>query len=152
MIVEHTLQAPVLSHEELLAKLADDAYRIRRYALRMGEVQGQGYIAQALGIADMLPVAYGHALAYRADQPKWEGRDRFLLSPGHYAIALYAALIHAGVLPEADLETYRPEYSRLPMCGPAPCIPALATAGWTSGPGSAIVAGRTRMARGEGGR
>ena len=37
--------------------LADRAYRIRRHALRMGEVQGQGYIAQALGIADVLAVS-----------------------------------------------------------------------------------------------
>ncbi len=45
-----------------LSALADCAYRIRRYALRMGEVQGQGYIAQALGMADVLAVAYFHAL------------------------------------------------------------------------------------------
>ena len=45
--------------------LAERAYRIRRNALRMGEVQGQGYIAQALGIADVLAVAYFHALSYR---------------------------------------------------------------------------------------
>ena len=40
-------------------ELRDRAYRIRRYALRMGEVQGQGYIGQALGMADILAVAYG---------------------------------------------------------------------------------------------
>ena len=72
--------------------LAQRAYRIRRHALRMGEVQGQGYIAQALDIADVLAVAYFHAMTYRALEPDWEGRDRFLLSNGHYAIALYAAL------------------------------------------------------------
>jgi hypothetical protein len=71
--------------------LADRAYHIRRYAVRMGEVQGQGYIAQALDIADILAVAWFHAMTYRADDPDWEGRDRFLLSNGHYAIALYAA-------------------------------------------------------------
>ena len=71
--------------------LAERAYRIRRNALRMGEVQGQGYIAQALGIADVLAVAYFHALRYRPEEPSWEERDRFLLSIGHYAIALYAA-------------------------------------------------------------
>src|SRR3954467_7635164 len=75
--------------------LVDRAYRIRRNALRMGEVQGQGYIAQALGIADVLAVSYFHAMRYRPDDPEWEGRDRFLLSIGHYAIALYAALIEA---------------------------------------------------------
>jgi transketolase len=73
------------------------AYAIRRNALRMGEVQGQGYIGQALGVADVLAVSYFHALTYRAEDPEWEGRDRFLLSIGHYAIALYAAMIEAGI-------------------------------------------------------
>ncbi len=80
------------------APLAERAYRIRRNALRMGEVQGQGYIGQALDIADVLAVAYFGAMRYRADDPEWEGRDRFLLSNGHYAIALYAALIEAGII------------------------------------------------------
>ena len=40
-----------------LNELRDRAHRIRRYALRMGEVQGQGYIGQALGWADVLAVA-----------------------------------------------------------------------------------------------
>ena len=79
--------------------LAERAYRIRRNAVRMGAVQGQGYIAQALGIADVLAVAYFHALRYRPEDPDWEERDRFCLSIGHYAIALYAVLIEAGVIP-----------------------------------------------------
>ena len=52
--------------------LAERAYRIRRHALRMGAVQGQGYIAQALGVADVLAVAYFHAMRYRPDDPHWE--------------------------------------------------------------------------------
>ncbi len=44
--------------------LRERAYRIRRNALLMGEVQGQGYIAQALGISDVLAVSYFHALRY----------------------------------------------------------------------------------------
>ena len=78
-----------------MTTLEQHAHNIRRYALRMGEVQGQGYIGQALGMADILAVAYCHALEYKADDPDWEGRDRFLLSHGHYAIAHYAALIEA---------------------------------------------------------
>lgn len=42
-----------------------------------------------------------------------------LLSHGHYAIALYAALIEAGVIPEEELETYGSDDSRLPMSGMA---------------------------------
>ena len=83
------------SAADQLPALARCAHRIRRYALRMGEVQGQGYIGQALGWADVLAVAYGHALNLQPQNPEWEGRDRFLLSHGHYAIAHYAALIEA---------------------------------------------------------
>src|SRR2546427_98803 len=77
--------------QQRLDRLAACAWRIRRRALQMGEVQGQGYIGQALGWADVLAVAYGDALRLRPDEPGWEGRDRFLLSHGHYAIAFYAA-------------------------------------------------------------
>lgn len=77
-------------------QVAAAAWRIRRYALRMGEVQGQGYIGQALGYADVLATAFAHGMNLKPGEPEWEGRDRFLLSHGHYAIACYAALIEAG--------------------------------------------------------
>jgi transketolase len=121
--------------------LVDRAYRIRRHALRMGEVQGQGYIAQALGIADVLAVSYFHALRYRPDDPEWEGRDRFLLSIGHYAIALYAALIEAGVLPEDELETYGTDDSRLPMSAMSAYTPGMEITGGSLGHGLPIAIG-----------
>jgi transketolase len=121
--------------------LADRAYRIRRNALRMGEVQGQGYIAQALGVADVLAVSYFHALRYRPDDPEWEGRDRFLLSIGHYAIALYAALIEAGVLPEDELETYGTDDSRLPMSAMSAYTPGMEITGGSLGHGLPIAIG-----------
>lgn len=121
--------------------LDERAYRIRRNALRMGEVQGQGYIAQALGIADVLAVAYFHALAYRPEDPHWEGRDRFLLSIGHYAIALYAALIEAGTLPEDELETYGVDESRLPMSGMAAYTPGMEISGGSLGQGLGLAVG-----------
>jgi transketolase len=124
-----------------LSTLADCAYRIRRYALRMGEVQGQGYIGQALGMAEILAVAYGHALNYRADDPEWEGRDRFLLSHGHYAIAFYAALIEAGIVPEEELETYGGDDSRLPMSGMATYTPGMEISGGSLGQGLPIAVG-----------
>jgi transketolase len=124
-----------------LAELARSAYRIRRYALRMGEVQGQGYIGQALGWADVLAVAYSHALNLRPDEPEWEGRDRFLLSHGHYAIAFYAALIEAGIVPEGELETYGSDDSRLPMSGMAAYTPGMEISGGSLGQGLAIAVG-----------
>lgn len=132
------MNAPVAGHNRQLAEMA---YRIRRTALRMGEVQGQGYIAQALDIADVLAVAYFHAMRFRPEDPEWEGRDRFLLSNGHYAIALYAALIEAGVIPEDELETYGSDESRLPMSGMASYTPGMEMSGGSLGLGLAIAVG-----------
>jgi transketolase len=122
-------------------ELADKARAIRRNALLMGEVQGQGYIAQALGIADVLAVAYFHALRCRPDDPTWEDRDRFFLSIGHYGIALYAALIEAGVLPRQELETYGTDDSRLPMSAMASYTPGVEITGGSLGHGLGIAVG-----------
>jgi transketolase len=107
----------------------------------MGEVQGQGYIAQALGIADVLAVSYFHAMRYRPEDPEWEERDRFLLSIGHYAIALYAALIEAGIIPEDELESYGSDDSRLPMSGMAAYTPGMEITGGSLGHGLALAVG-----------
>lgn len=124
-----------------LAKLRDAAYRIRRNALDMGEVQGQGYIGQALGVADVLAVVYKDQLNYRAEDPHWPDRDRFLLSIGHYAIALYAALAEAGVIPVAELETYGSDGSRLPMSGMASYTPGMEISGGSLGHGLTVATG-----------
>ncbi|MHC2432951.1 transketolase [Bradyrhizobium sp. USDA 4451] len=121
--------------------LSQRARNIRRNALRMGEVQGQGYIAQALDISDVLAVAYFHAMRYRPEEPTWEDRDRFLLSNGHYAIALYAALIEAGIIPEVELETYGFDESRLPMSGMASYTPGMEMSGGSLGLGLSIAVG-----------
>jgi transketolase len=117
------------------------AHSIRRHALRMAEVQGQGYIAQALGVADVLAVSYFDALNFRAADPQWEGRDRFLLSIGHYAIALYAALIEAGIIPEDEIESYGSDDSRLPMSGMAAYTPGMEITGGSLGQGLSIAVG-----------
>ncbi len=117
------------------------AWNIRRKALLMGEVQGQGYIGQALGIADVLAVSYFNAMDYRPEDPEWEGRDRFYLSIGHYAIALYAALIEAGILPEDEIPTYGMDDSRMPMSGMASYTPGMEITGGSLGQGLGIAVG-----------
>ncbi|ARP93706.1 transketolase [Bordetella genomosp. 13] len=124
-----------------LNELAMAAWRIRRNAVRMGEVQGQGYIGQALGWADVLAVAYRHAITLQPGNPDWEGRDRFLLSHGHYAIAHYAALIEAGVIDENELDTYGSDDSRLPMSGMATYTPGMEISGGSLGQGLSIGVG-----------
>lgn len=121
--------------------LVQRAHNIRRHALRMGQVQGQGYVGQALGAADLLAVSYFHAMNYKHDDPEWEQRDRFYLSIGHYAIALYAALIEAEIIPLDELETYGSDDSRLPMSGMATYTPGMEITGGSLGQGLGIAVG-----------
>lgn len=127
--------------EARVRRVEEAAFRIRRNALTMGEVQGQGYIGQALGVADVLAAFYADHLRLRPEDPEWDGRDRFLLSIGHYAIALYAALAEAGTIPLEELDTYGSDDSRLPMSGMASYTPGMEISGGSLGHGLTVAVG-----------
>lgn len=91
------------------------AHELRRLMMTMTRGKGEGYIAQGLGIADCLAALYFHELRHDPQRPDWPDRDRFLLSTGHYSIAMYAALAAAGYLDVEELPTYGLNGSRLPM-------------------------------------
>ena len=129
------------STSERTARVQAAAFRIRHHALNMGEVQGQGYVGQALGAADMFAAVYADQLRFRADDPAWEERDRFLLSTGHYAIGHYAALAEAGIIPVTELETYGSDNSRLPMSGMSTYTPGMEISGGSLGHGLSIAVG-----------
>ena len=98
-----------------IAALERKANQLRRHMLTMARGQGQGYIGQGLGIADVLAALYFHELRYDPHNLAWADRDRFLLSTGHYSIALWAALAEAGIIPVEELATYGADNSRLEM-------------------------------------
>ena len=131
-------------------KVAAAAHRMRHHVLDMGEAQGQGYVGQALGAADMLAGVYADQLRYRADDPHWEERDRFLLSTGHYAIGLYAALADAGIIGAAELESYGSDGSRLPMSGMASYTPGMEISGGSLGHGLSVAVGMALALRHQG--
>ncbi|GAA4511058.1 transketolase [Brevibacterium yomogidense] len=127
--------------EERVTRIREAAYRIRQNALTQAEVQGQGYIGQALDIADVLAVLYSDQLTLDPQHPEWEGRDRFLLSIGHYAIALYAALVEAKFFPQEELETYAADDSRFPMSSMRTYTPGVEISGGSLGHGLVIANG-----------
>ncbi len=82
-------------------------------------------------------------MRYRPEDPEWEGRDRFLLSNGHYAIALYAALLEAGILPIEELETMWQRRQPLAQSsGMASYTPGMEMSGGSLGQGLTIAVGR----------
>jgi transketolase len=98
-----------------LRALRGRATNLRRHILTMARGQGQGYVGQGLGIADLLAALYFHELRYDPQNLAWPDRDRFILSTGHYSIALWAALAESGVIPVDELTSYGTDGSRLDM-------------------------------------
>jgi transketolase len=98
-----------------ISMLKQRARNMRRHMLVMARGPGQGYVGQGLGIADVLAAIYFHELRWDPADLADPGRDRFLLSTGHYSIALWAALAEAGVFPLEELPTYGADDSRLQM-------------------------------------
>lgn len=87
-----------------LKKIAND--------IRIGIIEGVysagcGHPGGSLSIADILAYLYFEEMRIDPKNPKWEGRDRFVLSKGHTAPALYATLAERGYFPKEDLKTLR---------------------------------------------
>lgn len=82
------------------------ARRIRAHVLRMVHKARASHVGSCLSIADVLAVLYATVLRVDSNRPDWAGRDRFILSKGHAAAALYAVLAERGFIPKHWLETY----------------------------------------------
>ena len=95
------------------ALLAEVARNIRVGILHGVASAGCGHPGGSLSIADIMAYLYTKELNIRIDEPKWEGRDRFVLSKGHTAPALYATLAERGFFPKEELFTLRKIDSRL---------------------------------------
>ena len=121
--------------------VTEAAYQIRMGVLEEGEAQGEGYVGQALGAADIFAAVYLDQLRYRPAEPEWADRDRFLLSIGHYALGIYAALAEAGIIPREELATYAADGSRLPMSAMSSYTPGVEISGGSLGHGLGLGVG-----------
>ena len=83
------------------------ADNIRILAASMVEKAKSGHPGGAMGGADFINVLYSEYLQYDPENPKWEGRDRFFLDPGHMAPMLYAQLALAGKFSLEELQQLR---------------------------------------------
>ena len=129
-----------VTEPEVAGSLHARAKQIRRKVLAMASGRGQGYVGQGLAIADVLAVLYFHEMRLRPDDPQWPDRDRFVLSTGHYSIALFAALAEAGVIAESELASYGDDGSRLEMSSMS-TTPGVEVTGGSLGHGLGVAAG-----------
>lgn len=82
------------------------AKRIRLHALRMTSLGGSSHIGSILSMTDLVAVLYGAILRVDPQNPKWPGRDRFILSKGHAGAGVYAALAEKGFFDVKTLDKH----------------------------------------------
>lgn len=102
-----------MDKEVSVEKLQSIAFDIRKHVLQSLSAAGSGHLGGSLGLADVFTLLYFHLLNHKPENPEWEQRDRMILSIGHVAPVLYAALARAGYFPESELLTLRKLNSRL---------------------------------------
>lgn len=118
------MKGTLVNLEDLKGKAND----IRKDIVSMVAEAGSGHPGGSLSAAEIMSALYfGGILNHSAADPKKEDRDRFILSKGHAAPALYAALAEAGYFPTEELATLRKLHSRLqghPDCRKLPGVEA----------------------------
>ena len=89
------------------------AWLIRRHGIEMTHLSGGSHIGAILSVADIIAVLYSKIMKYDANNPKWENRDRMILSKGHAGAAIYAAIAESGFFDVEELKTHYANGSRL---------------------------------------
>lgn len=116
-IIESSIPRNLHKHVGVLTLTALDtsalARRLRAHALRMTNKARSSHIGSCLSIADIMAVLYGAVLRVDAGRPNWAERDRLIISKGHAAAIVYAALAEAGFFPIDELDSYLSNGGRL---------------------------------------
>ena len=96
-----------------VAELKEMARKLRRHVISMIATAGSGHPGGSLSSADIVTALYFKVMQHNPEKPQWPERDRFILSKGHAAPMLYAALAESGYFPVEELSTLRKLGSRL---------------------------------------
>ncbi len=89
------------------------AWKIRRHGIEMTHLSGGSHIGAILSVADIIAVLYADILKFDNKNPKWQDRDRIILSKGHAGASIYAAIAENGFFDVEELKTHYANGSRL---------------------------------------
>lgn len=99
--------------EKDVERLEEQAVQLRRDIVEMIHAAKAGHPGGSLSAVDMITALYFHVMRIDLQNPRWEDRDRFVLSKGHACPALYAALARRGFFDPKHLTTLRQYHSIL---------------------------------------
>lgn len=116
-----------------IQELRNHASRHRETLLDITYRTGGAYLAQALSGIDMMTALFYRYMDNRPAEPRWPGRDRFLLSPGHYALPLYVILADQGYFPRDLLCTFKENGSPLELASHKDTVPGIEVSGGSLG-------------------
>jgi transketolase len=139
-----------MSRSGTTAELAAIAARIRARVVEMSHVAETPHLGSSLSCVDMLVAAYWGAIRIDPKKPLDPNRDRFILSKGHAATALYATLAERGFFDPRLLDTYNEDGAALPEHPGLQCVPGVEAATGSLGHGLPIALGMALAARIEG--
>lgn len=124
------------------AAIEQKATQMRADILKMITLAGSGHPGGSLSSVEIMATLYfGDVLRYKADDPAWADRDRFVLSKGHVAPVLYAALAHAGCFEVTELASLRKLHSRLQGHPDHRTLPHVEVSSGSLGQGLSVSAG-----------
>jgi len=123
-----------------LEQLKEKARMLRIHSMRATTAAGSGHPTSCLSAAEIVSAVFFHAMQFDRQDPNSATSDRFVLSKGHAAPVLYAALAEAGVFPVSRLTTLR-EFSSELEGHPTPLIPGVDAATGSLGQGLSVGAG-----------
>ncbi|HET7560108.1 MAG TPA: transketolase [Limnochordia bacterium] len=110
---------------ENVQELRRTADRVRALVIETVHGAKAGHIGGPLSMAEIVTTLYFHVLKIDPARPRWEERDRFVLSKGHAAVGLYATLALRGYFPPAELKTFDKLDSRLQAHPDMTALPGL---------------------------
>lgn len=134
------------THEIGRSELEALARRIRGQVVKMSHVAGTPHLGSALSCVDILVAAYWGALRVDPCHPGAPGRDRFILSKGHAATALYATLAYRGFFDPSLLARFNADGGPLPE-HPTPGLPGVEAATGSLGHGLSLALGMALAGR-----
>lgn len=127
------------------------AAELRGRVVLMSHQAQSAHLASSLSCCDVLAAAYWHALRIDPAKPKDPARDRFILSKGHAAMAIYTTLAYRGFFPVEMLDTYNKDGGKLAEHPPANLLPGVEAATGSLGHGLPIGCGVALSGRINGG-